>query len=137
MRSVLISSGIVRMTRYPLDAATIARPIPVLPLVGSTMVPPGFSRPSCSAFSIMLSPIRSFTLPPGLKDSSLTSVSAHPSFGMRFRRTIGVLPISWQMLSHTALSMGFLASDLIVYGPVSYTHLRAHETPEHLVCRLL
>src|SRR5678815_945513 len=29
-----------------------------------------------------------------------------------------------------------------VYGgtwpvPVSYTHLRAHETPEHLVCRLL
>src|SRR5678815_5866350 len=23
------------------------------------------------------------------------------------------------------------------YGPVSYTHLRAHETPEHLVCRLL
>eukprot|EP00658_Telonema_sp_P-2_P024778 TRINITY_DN19975_c0_g1_i1.p1 TRINITY_DN19975_c0_g1~~TRINITY_DN19975_c0_g1_i1.p1 ORF type:complete len:489 (-),score=140.75 TRINITY_DN19975_c0_g1_i1:75-1541(-) len=24
-----------------------------------------------------------------------------------------------------------------VGGPVSYTHLRAHETPEHLVCRLL
>src|SRR5678815_2554003 len=24
-----------------------------------------------------------------------------------------------------------------VYEPVSYTHLRAHETPEHLVCRLL
>ena len=24
-----------------------------------------------------------------------------------------------------------------VVGPVSYTHLRAHETPEHLVCRLL
>ena len=23
------------------------------------------------------------------------------------------------------------------YVPVSYTHLRAHETPEHLVCRLL
>ena len=23
------------------------------------------------------------------------------------------------------------------YDPVSYTHLRAHETPEHLVCRLL
>src|SRR5678816_707284 len=22
------------------------------------------------------------------------------------------------------------------YCPVSYTHLRAHETPEHLVCRL-
>ena len=24
-----------------------------------------------------------------------------------------------------------------ISGPVSYTHLRAHETPEHLVCRLL
>src|SRR5678816_4625184 len=23
------------------------------------------------------------------------------------------------------------------WNPVSYTHLRAHETPEHLVCRLL
>src|SRR5678816_4641721 len=23
------------------------------------------------------------------------------------------------------------------FGAVSYTHLRAHETPEHLVCRLL
>src|SRR5678816_1832444 len=28
-------------------------------------------------------------------------------------------------------------SSRIGYAPVSYTHLRAHETPEHLVCRLL
>ena len=30
-------------------------------------------------------------------------------------------------------------TDMISYqiGSVSYTHLRAHETPEHLVCRLL
>src|SRR5678816_2116273 len=28
----------------------------------------------------------------------------------------------------------FPALDIV---PVSYTHLRAHETPEHLVCRLL
>ena len=28
-------------------------------------------------------------------------------------------------------------SDLGHLTPVSYTHLRAHETPEHLVCRLL
>src|SRR5678815_3590872 len=27
--------------------------------------------------------------------------------------------------------------DKMISGPVSYTHLRAHETPEHLVCRLL
>ena len=25
----------------------------------------------------------------------------------------------------------------VIGNPVSYTHLRAHETPEHLVCRLL
>src|SRR5678815_5934684 len=25
----------------------------------------------------------------------------------------------------------------VAIEPVSYTHLRAHETPEHLVCRLL
>eukprot|EP00658_Telonema_sp_P-2_P069959 TRINITY_DN5953_c0_g1_i2.p1 TRINITY_DN5953_c0_g1~~TRINITY_DN5953_c0_g1_i2.p1 ORF type:complete len:136 (-),score=21.55 TRINITY_DN5953_c0_g1_i2:58-465(-) len=29
------------------------------------------------------------------------------------------------------------ASELSATFPVSYTHLRAHETPEHLVCRLL
>eukprot|EP00658_Telonema_sp_P-2_P003889 TRINITY_DN11453_c0_g1_i3.p1 TRINITY_DN11453_c0_g1~~TRINITY_DN11453_c0_g1_i3.p1 ORF type:complete len:486 (-),score=149.02 TRINITY_DN11453_c0_g1_i3:18-1475(-) len=28
-------------------------------------------------------------------------------------------------------------SEQLKAGPVSYTHLRAHETPEHLVCRLL
>ena len=27
--------------------------------------------------------------------------------------------------------------DILDIDPVSYTHLRAHETPEHLVCRLL
>src|SRR5678815_5829134 len=40
------------------------------------------------------------------------------------------------------IAMEFLkGKDLVAYtknpNPVSYTHLRAHETPEHLVCRLL
>ena len=30
-----------------------------------------------------------------------------------------------------------LRSLRLILVPVSYTHLRAHETPEHLVCRLL
>ena len=30
-----------------------------------------------------------------------------------------------------------LMDDVFYFGAVSYTHLRAHETPEHLVCRLL
>src|SRR5678816_788366 len=32
----------------------------------------------------------------------------------------------------------FYITDFVFWiGTVSYTHLRAHETPEHLVCRLL
>ena len=31
----------------------------------------------------------------------------------------------------------FLDGPPYMNGSVSYTHLRAHETPEHLVCRLL
>eukprot|EP00658_Telonema_sp_P-2_P045797 TRINITY_DN33809_c0_g1_i1.p1 TRINITY_DN33809_c0_g1~~TRINITY_DN33809_c0_g1_i1.p1 ORF type:complete len:104 (-),score=1.32 TRINITY_DN33809_c0_g1_i1:76-387(-) len=30
-----------------------------------------------------------------------------------------------------------LTTTRVDFVPVSYTHLRAHETPEHLVCRLL
>ncbi len=37
-RSILIVSGITRMALRPLAAATIARPIPVFPLVGSMIV---------------------------------------------------------------------------------------------------
>src|SRR5678816_2964765 len=29
------------------------------------------------------------------------------------------------------------SAEAVSHGAVSYTHLRAHETPEHLVCRLL
>ena len=31
----------------------------------------------------------------------------------------------------------FVSRKVQAVPPVSYTHLRAHETPEHLVCRLL
>jgi hypothetical protein len=51
----------------------------VLPEVGSTIVPPGRSFPARSAASIIGSPIRSFTLPPGLSISS-------------FARTVGFTP---------------------------------------------
>ena len=35
------------------------------------------------------------------------------------------------------LMEGAVATPSETAGSVSYTHLRAHETPEHLVCRLL
>ena len=66
-----ILSGMVKMQRYPLSAAASASPTPVLPLVPSTTTPPGLSSPRRSASSMILSPIRSFTEPPGLAYSAL------------------------------------------------------------------
>src|SRR3990170_2413905 len=94
-----MSSGIVTIRRYPFTAATIARPMPVLPLVGSTMVSPGLIRPSRSAASIMLRAIRSLTLPAGLCDSTFATTSAAPSGTTRFSRTMGVPPISSSTVS--------------------------------------
>ena len=70
-RSRLIPCGSVSTSSYPFAAHTIASAIPVLPLVASTIVVrPGSIRPSASAASIIATPIRSFTLPPGLADST-------------------------------------------------------------------
>ena len=54
----------------------MARPTPVLPEVGSTIVPPGRSAPDASAASTIRSAMRSLTDPPGLKYSTLASTSA-------------------------------------------------------------
>ena len=70
----------------------MASPTPVLPLVGSTMVPPGFSSPSRSAASIILTAIRSFTEPPGFRYSTLASTSGLASPVTRVSCTSGVLP---------------------------------------------
>src|SRR5678816_809514 len=41
------------------------------------------------------------------------------------------------VLKHLIDAMAEMYPDIpICMHPVSYTHLRAHETPEHLVCRL-
>src|SRR3954470_3095814 len=72
----------------------MANPTPVLPDVGSTIVPPGFSFPSRSAASIIASPIRSLTEPPGLRNSSFASTRAPPGGERRGSRTIGVSPTS-------------------------------------------
>ena len=55
---------------YPLAAATEARPIPVLPDVGSMIVVSAFTSPLASASSSMALAILSFTEPAGLKYSS-------------------------------------------------------------------
>src|SRR5919109_1562472 len=58
----------------------MASPTPVLPEVGSTIVPPGLSFPSRSAASMSGRPIRSFTEPPGFRYSSLTRSFAPPGW---------------------------------------------------------
>ena len=73
------------MTRYPLFTPISASPMPVLPAVASTMVPPAESFPSRSARVIIPMAARSFTLPPGLMYSSLAKTSAAPG-GTRRRR---------------------------------------------------
>ena len=73
-------------------AQTNASAIPVLPEVASTIVErPGSMSPSASAASIIATPMRSLTLPPGLKDSSLPN-SRTPSGAIRVSSSIGVRP---------------------------------------------
>jgi hypothetical protein len=73
----------------------------VLPEVGSITTVSGRSLPSASSASIMLTPIRSFTLAIGLKNSSFRTMSARApwAWAMRGMRTSGVLPIVSAMLS--------------------------------------
>src|ERR671916_201688 len=73
--------------------------MPVLPDVASTIVVrPGSIRPSRSAASIIATPMRSLTEPPGLDISSLPKTSAPSSGARRLSCTIGVRPTCSAML---------------------------------------
>eukprot|EP00658_Telonema_sp_P-2_P067467 TRINITY_DN56391_c0_g1_i1.p3 TRINITY_DN56391_c0_g1~~TRINITY_DN56391_c0_g1_i1.p3 ORF type:complete len:116 (-),score=15.22 TRINITY_DN56391_c0_g1_i1:30-377(-) len=53
-------------------------------------------------------------------------------------RVTPIPEIAWTWISAPKWEPSLVAQVLLVsVKPVSYTHLRAHETPEHLVCRLL
>ena len=66
--------------------------MPVLPEVGSMMVVLGVMRPSFSPASIMAAPIRSFTLPSGLKNSAFTATVAGRPAETRWSLISGVRP---------------------------------------------
>mmetsp|Transcript_2410 Transcript_2410/g.6214 ORF Transcript_2410/g.6214 Transcript_2410/m.6214 type:complete len:205 (-) Transcript_2410:1472-2086(-) len=101
-RSRDMLAGIVRTSLYPLAAAMKARPIPVLPLVGSIkVVLPGLIFPASSASVTMAYPILSFTEQHGSMFSSLAAILAPAPAQTLFRYTMGVLPIS----SVTSLAM--------------------------------
>src|ERR1039458_3090254 len=92
-------SGTNSFTLYPRFTPISASPIPVLPAVASTMVPPGASFPSCSALRMIPMAARSFTLPPGFRYSSLAKMSADPGGASFFICSIGVSPTSFEISS--------------------------------------
>ena len=96
--SLLCLSVVTQIIWYPLTIAAKANPIPVLPLVPSTIVPPGLKRPSASASSIILSAIRSFTELPGLKVSYLAKTKQGKDAVSLLTFTIGVFPMVSKIL---------------------------------------
>jgi hypothetical protein len=66
--------------------------MPVLPDVGSTIVPPGFSLPSRSAASMMRAAMRSLLDPPGLRYSIFARIVAWMPSVTLLSFTRGVLP---------------------------------------------
>ena len=91
-RSSDMVSGMVSMSLYPRAAATNARAMPVLPLVGSIRVVSLSMVPRFSASSIIAMPMRSLTLPSGLKNSHFNkTVAASPAVTL-FNFTRGVRP---------------------------------------------
>ena len=83
----------------------------MLPDVGSMIVPPGFSSPARSAASIIGSPIRSLTEPPGFSISSLARMSGCRPTGPRSRvtrvsRTSGVPPTRSRIVSAYCIVRG-------------------------------
>ena len=107
-RSIVIVSGMVRMSLMPLAAATNASAMPVLPLVGSISTVFLVILPDLSPSSIIESPMRSLTLESGLKNSSLSRISAWAPWAaaVRLRRTRGVLPMVSVMSLYILAMMG-------------------------------
>src|SRR5678815_1715603 len=61
---------------------------------------------------------------------------ARPSYPKEFKLfNLNIEPLRQQLFAIVGNSTP--ARSTVIVIPVSYTHLRAHETPEHLVCRLL
>jgi hypothetical protein len=85
-RSRLMPLGMTTSIRYPFTAPTMLNALPVLPLLASTMVSPGWSSPSRSARSTIQRAIRALMEPEGFRNSSLVQM---PSISMR-----GVPPIA-------------------------------------------
>eukprot|EP00658_Telonema_sp_P-2_P022804 TRINITY_DN19126_c0_g2_i1.p1 TRINITY_DN19126_c0_g2~~TRINITY_DN19126_c0_g2_i1.p1 ORF type:complete len:114 (-),score=21.39 TRINITY_DN19126_c0_g2_i1:2-343(-) len=67
----------------------------------------------------------------------LCSLSASLSWATEKAASSRLLSVRRRLSSTMRYSSIDATASLSRVAPVSYTHLRAHETPEHLVCRLL
>ena len=92
--SSLCVSGITMTERNPMEAPTSASPMPVLPAVPSTMVPPGRKAPRATASRMMKRAARSFTDCPGFRNSALPRISHPVASDGPLRRMSGVFPIA-------------------------------------------
>ena len=92
-------SVVTQISLYPFTLAAKAKPIPVLPEVPSTIVPPPFNFPLNSASSTILRAMRSLMEFPGLKLSIFASISPGTCLVILFSFTNGVLPIVPKMFS--------------------------------------
>ena len=101
------------MVLYPFTAPISARPMPWLPLVGSTMVfSPGRIRPCFSAVSIMARAVLVLMDPPAFMASNFTRIWASCGPVIWFRRMRGVCPVASSMLPYiiSLVSSSFLSS---------------------------
>src|SRR3990172_1097684 len=92
----------------------MARPMPVLPEVGSRMMVSGLILPACSAASIIDTAIRSLTLCAGLKNSSLARMVASTPAFTRLSCTSGVLPTSSRIFFANFMMVMFSQFDVSV-----------------------
>src|SRR4051794_18636235 len=100
----------------------MARPVPVLPEVGSMIVPPGRRRPSRSAASTRRMATRSLIEPPGLKYSTFATSCGVTPAPMRLRRMSGVSPTvsrTESLMSAVSCAVSELVGMAGWYGPAA------------------
>src|SRR5450759_1057213 len=112
-----------------------------------TTIPRDFASSSCTKgtptrLKKYSSPIQVMPATKWIQRSTIRAVAAPPGNWIAGERSSATSQevISWSpMLNrYPAHALGFGAvGEFYITGPVSYTHLRAHETRHDLVCRLL
>ena len=128
-RAGLLPADIVTSKGCPSAAQATASPAPMLPLVISTTGMPGLRRPSARAASRMALAARSFTLPPGCRNSAWRP--AGPPAWIRSNEIRGVFPIksSAEVASMSVPVHGRRG------GPASRTEIRKRQRRRRLAAQ--